>query len=144
MEGADSYHVAIARDQGLGNVVAGAESKGNSATIAAELPEGKYYVAVRAAAGGREGPPSTPAPPLFFVTKPYAIMPLAPARGADLAPEERELDFSWRDPNGLKRYKVELSADADFSSVSWSADTPRTQTRIRVPPSTSRASSIGG
>jgi|GEM_PF-6865347 hypothetical protein len=131
VEGADSYRVAIARDEGLHEVVARSESGGNSTAIAADLPEGKYYVAVRATAGGREGPPSPPR--LLVVTKPYAIKPVSPARGADLAPEERELDFSWRDPNGLKRYKVELSADADFSSVSWSAEAPRTQTRIRVP-----------
>jgi len=130
VEGADSYHVEIARDKDLSEVVAETRSTGSSTSMAAELAEGRYYVGVRASVKGKEGPPSEPR--VLVVVKPYAIRLLTPEPGSDLDPERRDLGFTWRDPNGLGRYKLELSSDPDFSSLAGTAESSTPRASIRV------------
>jgi hypothetical protein len=131
VEGADAYIVKVALDEAIRNVVLQRRSTTSSITLSGELSPGLYYVTVSAEEADRVSPPS--APRALVVANPEPIGLVAPSRGAVLPAGASTVDASWRDPNGLGRYRVEFAPDEAFTAVIAKTDAVGTRCAAELP-----------
>ncbi len=115
VEGADAYSVDVARDAAIKDIVLTRRASANTVRLDGELAPGLYYIAVSVEEADRVSPPS--APRELVITDPEPISLLSPEPGAILPAEAVSFDPLWRDPNGLGRYIIEITAEEDFASV---------------------------
>jgi hypothetical protein len=131
IEGADAYLVTVAHDEPLTRIVYQRRSIASSAKLDARLDPGQYWVAVSAEANGMVSPPS--APRSLIVANPEPITLVSPSVGAALPAGTVLADASWRDPNGLGRYVVELAPDKGFSAVVANTEVVGTRGILAIP-----------
>jgi hypothetical protein len=131
VEGAEAYLVSVAVDEALQSIVFRRRTTESSLALDGALSPGLYYVSVSAEESDQVSPPS--APRTLIVANPEPISLVAPAQGAVLPAGAPSVDVSWRDPNGLGRYVVELSSDDSFTDILTKADAVGTRGSLAVP-----------
>ena len=121
---ATKYNVQVSLSAGFASPVVDATTFGLSFTPVKALADGEYFWHVRAYSNTEWGPFSTPR----TFTKDWSdgdtLTPqlLAPPNGA-LRTTFETTDFSWQPMSGAATYLLEISPDANFTNVTYSATT---------------------
>jgi len=128
--GARAYHVQIARDAEMLNLLA--ETSASSTDVSVDgIQEGNYYVRVSAIDRfGLEGLPAVYAAAIRNQTLSAASgLPTAPAV---VRSDSREMVLQW---NGSReqKYKVQIARDADFSWLQFTTTVTGTEARFPRP-----------
>lgn len=104
---ASRYEVQISRDRNFKTIKHRHDTVTNFVTLKEKLSNGTWYWRVRGIGDGGEKFPPTKAS-RFVVVDSVAITPLSPASGASFSSMGKTIAFSWRDPDGTGRYRVDV------------------------------------
>lgn len=128
--GARAYHVQIAQDAEMLNLLAETTVNSTEASIA-DIQEGNYYVRVSAVDHlGLEGLPAVYAAAIRNRTPlPNAAALMAPAV---IRSDSKEMVLHWNGPANQK-YNVQVARDADFSWLQFTTTVSGTEARFPRP-----------
>jgi hypothetical protein len=130
IEGARAYHVQIARDAEMLNLVA--ETTGNAADVSvADIPEGNYFVRVSAVDRlGLEGMPAVYTAEIRNRNPSASTVPFtAPAV---VRSDSKEMILQWKGASDQK-YNLQIARDADFSWLQFTTTVTGVEARLPRP-----------
>ncbi|MCE7918422.1 MAG: hypothetical protein DYG85_02745 [Chloroflexi bacterium CFX1] len=121
---ARAYEVFIARDSGFSKNVLAQTIEGATLTMQIPLPDGGYYMKVRAYNANLD--PGKFSGTYFFTLD--ATPPAAPAlkRPKNGTSTPRRPQLEWKSVGGAARYEVQIDNNADFSSPEFTTTTAKT------------------
>jgi hypothetical protein len=130
IDGARAYHIQIARDAEMLNLLA--EATGDKATIGVNnIPEGNYFVRVSAVDRfGLEGLPAVFAASIR--NRNQAPDTLAVSAPSVIHSDSREMVLHWAGATGQK-YNVQIARDAEFSWLQFTTTVTGTEARFPRP-----------
>jgi hypothetical protein len=131
VDGADRYELRVSADA-EGTVTKYAALTGSPfASLKKTLPDGTWFVAVRAFAGNVISPWSTAT--RYEISPPKPLVATTPADGASVSLAGKKIFFAWKDANGGSRYRLLVSRTADLSNPIAEASPHRTDCSIPFP-----------
>jgi hypothetical protein len=129
MDGARAYHVQIAQDAEMLNLLA--EATGNAAVSVDNIPEGNYFVRVSAIDRfGLEGLPAVFAAAIH--NRNQAPDTLAVSAPSVVRSDSREMVLHWAGA-ATQKYNVQIARDAEFSWLQFTTTVTGTEARFPRP-----------
>lgn len=129
--GAQRYESVISEDPEQRIVIAEETSRRPVLQQPETLPAGEYYVRVRAATATETSPWSEPVKVTVKPVEP--LTPLAPAEGERIGGDSQTIRFVWHDPNEGSVYRLSLSDDESFITLSADKQIRRNEVDITLP-----------
>lgn len=131
VDGADRYELRVSADA-EGAVTKYATQTGSPfASLKKTLPDGTWFVAVRAYAGNVLSPWSTPT--RYEILPPQPLVATTPAAGSSVALAGGKIAFAWKDANGGSRYHLLVSRTADLANPVAEANPHRSDCAVPFP-----------
>ncbi|HNY16711.1 MAG TPA: FecR family protein [Treponemataceae bacterium] len=131
VDGADRYELKASADAAGSAVRYGTTTTASYASLKKALPDGTWYVSVRAGAGTILSPWSTPTRYELLPPQPIAIS--SPANGAEASVAAGKVALAWVDKNKGTLYRVTVSRIQDLSNPIAEISAHRTSCSVALP-----------
>ena len=131
VDGADRYELKACADAAGSTIRYGTTTAASFASLKKTLPDGSWYVSVRAGAGSLLSPWS--APTRYDVLPPQPLAISSPANGGEASVSAGKVALSWVDKNGGTLYRVTVSRAQDLANPIAEITAHRTSCPVAFP-----------